>query len=116
LFVLFDRPDVPPTNNASEQDLRPSVIHRKVTGGYRSQLGADVSAIVTSLLTTAASAGSTSSTPCAPSPAPHRFTPPACPREQCFMPLQGTTRDENVGAAPLRWRWRRGLEEIGVSW
>ncbi|MCC7371848.1 MAG: transposase [Chloroflexi bacterium] len=28
LFVFFDRPDVPPTNNASEQDLRPSVIHR----------------------------------------------------------------------------------------
>jgi transposase len=53
LFVFFDRPDVPPTNNASEQDLRPSVIHRKVTGGFRSQLGADVSAILTSLLTTA---------------------------------------------------------------
>jgi transposase len=53
LFVFFDRPDVPPTNNASEQDLRPSVIHRKVTGGSRSQLGADLSAIFTSLLTTA---------------------------------------------------------------
>ena len=53
LFVFFDRPDVPPTNNASEQDLRPSVIHRKVTGGFRSQLGADVSATLTSLLTTA---------------------------------------------------------------
>ena len=57
LFVFFDRPDVPPTNNASEQDLRPSVIHRKVTGGYRSQLGADVSAIFTSLLTTARKRG-----------------------------------------------------------
>lgn len=57
LFVFFDRPDVPPTNNASEQDLRPSVIHRKVTGGFRSQLGADVSAIVTSLLTTARKRG-----------------------------------------------------------
>jgi transposase len=57
LFVFFDRPDVPPTNNASEQDLRPSVIHRKVTGGYRSQLGADVSAILTSLLTTARKRG-----------------------------------------------------------
>jgi transposase len=53
LFVFFDRPEVPPTNNASERDLRPAVIHRKVTGGFRSQLGADVSAIVTSLLTTA---------------------------------------------------------------
>jgi transposase len=57
LLVFFDRPDVPPTNNASEQDLRPSVIHRKVTGGFRSQLGADVSAIVTSLLTTARKRG-----------------------------------------------------------
>ena len=57
LFVFFDRPDVPPTNNASEQDLRPSVIHRKVTGGYRSQLGADASAIFTSLLTTARKRG-----------------------------------------------------------
>jgi transposase len=57
LFVFFDRPDVPPTNNASEQDLRPSVIHRKVTGGYRSQLGADVSAIFISLLTTARKRG-----------------------------------------------------------
>jgi transposase len=57
LFVFFDRPDVPPTNNASEQDLRPSVIHRKITGGFRSQLGADVSAILTSLLTTARKRG-----------------------------------------------------------
>jgi transposase len=52
LFGFFDRPDVPPTNNASEQDIRPSVIHRKVTGGYRSQRGAVVSAILTSLLVT----------------------------------------------------------------
>jgi transposase len=64
LFVCFDRPAcpersewVPPTNNASEQDLRPSVIHRKVTGGYRSQRGADVSAILTSLFTTARKRG-----------------------------------------------------------
>ena len=57
LFVFFDRPDIPPTNNASEQDLRPSVIHRKVTGGFRSQLGADGSAIFTSLLTTARKRG-----------------------------------------------------------
>jgi transposase len=57
LFVFFDKPDVPPTNNASEQDLRPSVIHRKVTGGFRSQLGADISAILISLLTTARKRG-----------------------------------------------------------
>ncbi len=52
-----DRPDVPPTNNASGQDLRSSVIHRKVTGGYRFWAGADISAILTSLLTTARKRG-----------------------------------------------------------
>jgi transposase len=57
LSVFLDRPDVPPTNNASEQDLRPAVIHRKVTGGYRSWSGADVSAILTTLLTTARKRG-----------------------------------------------------------
>jgi transposase len=57
LFVFLDRPDVPPTNNASEQDLRPAVIHRKVIGGYRSQRGADSSAILTSLLATARKQG-----------------------------------------------------------
>jgi len=57
LFVFFDHPDVPPTNNASEQDLRPSVIHRKVTGGYRSWAGAAVSAILTSLFATARKRG-----------------------------------------------------------
>jgi transposase len=57
LFVFLDRPDVPPTNNASEQDLRPSVIHRKVTGGFRSWAGAEVSAILTSLFATARKQG-----------------------------------------------------------
>ena len=33
--------------------ISPSVIHAKVTGGFRSQLGADVSAIITSLRTAA---------------------------------------------------------------
>ncbi len=57
LFVFLDRPDIPPTNNASEQDLRPSVIHRKVTGGFRSWPGAEGSAILTSLFTTARKRG-----------------------------------------------------------
>ena len=57
LFVFLDRPDVPPTNNASEQDLRPSVIHRRVIGSFRSQPGAEVSAILTSLFTTARKRG-----------------------------------------------------------
>ena len=36
LTFLHDRA-VPPTNNASERSLRPSVVHRKVTGGFRSE-------------------------------------------------------------------------------
>jgi transposase len=36
LFVFLERPDVPPDNNGSERDLRNSVVHRKVTGGFRS--------------------------------------------------------------------------------
>jgi len=37
LWTFLQRPDVPPTNNASERSLRPSVVHRKVTGGFRSE-------------------------------------------------------------------------------
>lgn len=57
LFVFLERDDVEPTNNAAERDLRNSVIHRKVTGGYRSDLGAQVSMIVISILTTARKQG-----------------------------------------------------------
>jgi transposase len=57
LFVFLYEPTVPPTNNASEQALRPSVVHRKVTGGFRSAWGADAHAIVTSVLDTARKRG-----------------------------------------------------------
>jgi transposase len=57
LYVFLDRSDVEPTNNSSERDLRNSVIHRKVTGGHRSDRGAEASAILTSLLTTARKRG-----------------------------------------------------------
>lgn len=57
LFVFLERTDVEPTNNSSERDLRNAVIHRKVTGGYRSDWGAEASAILTSLLTTARKRG-----------------------------------------------------------
>ncbi len=40
LFVFLERTDVPPTNNVSERALRPAVVHRKVTGGFRSEWGA----------------------------------------------------------------------------
>ncbi|MGI8916364.1 MAG: IS66 family transposase [Chloroflexota bacterium] len=36
LFLFLERPDVPADNNASERALRNSVVHRKVTGGFRS--------------------------------------------------------------------------------
>jgi transposase len=53
LFVFLYDAAVPPTNNASEQALRHSVVHRKVTGGFRSAWGADAHAIVTTVLDTA---------------------------------------------------------------
>jgi transposase len=57
LFVFLYDPAVPPTNNASEQALRHSVVHRKVTGGFRSDWGADAHAIVATVLDTARKRG-----------------------------------------------------------
>ena len=57
LYVFLHRDDVEPTNNSSARDLRPSVIHRKVSGGFRSDWGAEASAIRTSLLATARKQG-----------------------------------------------------------
>ena len=57
LYTFLHRDDVEPTNNAAERDLRNSVIHRKVTGGFRSPWGAEASAIVTTLLATARKRG-----------------------------------------------------------
>lgn len=39
-WVFLERADVSATNNASERALRPSVVHRKVLGGFRSEWGA----------------------------------------------------------------------------
>ena len=57
LYVFLQRDDVEPTNNSSERDLRPAVIHRKVIGSCRSTWGAEASAIRTSILTTARKQG-----------------------------------------------------------
>jgi transposase len=57
LYVFLYRDDVEPTNNSSERDLRPSVIHRKVIGGFRSAWGAEASAIRSTILTTARKQG-----------------------------------------------------------
>jgi hypothetical protein len=39
LFVFFHRPDVEPTNNVTKRALRHSVVHPKVTNGFRSVCG-----------------------------------------------------------------------------
>jgi transposase len=57
LCVFLYRDDVEPTNNSSERDLRPAVIHRKVIGGFRSDWGAEASAIRTTILATARKQG-----------------------------------------------------------
>src|SRR5258708_7051879 len=59
IFVFLYRSDVSPTNNISERRLRPSVIHRKVTGGFRSDWGAKAYAALKSLVDTAALSGIT---------------------------------------------------------
>ena len=53
LFVFLTDRAVSPTNNGSEQALRPCVIFRKVTNGFRSLWGADLYADVRSVLETA---------------------------------------------------------------
>jgi len=52
LFVFITRRDVPPTNNVSERALRPSVIFRKVTNGFRSAWGAALYAAICSVIAT----------------------------------------------------------------
>ena len=57
LFVFLHRKDVSPTNNISERYLRPSVIHRKVIGCFRSDWGADAYAAMASVIHTAGLTG-----------------------------------------------------------
>ena len=57
LFVFLDRTDVSPTNNVSERYLRPSVVHRKVSGCFRSKWGAQGYAALRSLIDTGALSG-----------------------------------------------------------
>lgn len=57
LFTFLEHPDVPPDNNGSERELRPTATYRKVTGGFRSPWGADLFAGVRSVVGTAARRG-----------------------------------------------------------
>jgi transposase len=52
LFVFVTNRAVPATNNVSERALRPSVIFRKITNGFRSIWGADLYAAIRSTLST----------------------------------------------------------------
>jgi transposase len=52
LFVFLKRRDTEPTNNESERALRPSVIFRKVTNGFRSNWGAQAHAAFCSIVET----------------------------------------------------------------
>ena len=53
LFVFMINRDVPYTNNVSERHLRPSVIFRKVTNGFRCEWGAETYAAFRSVVSTA---------------------------------------------------------------
>jgi transposase len=53
LFVFLYRRDVSPTNNVSERALRPSVIHSKVIGCFRSKWGAQAYAALATVIDTA---------------------------------------------------------------
>jgi transposase len=57
LFTFLDHPEVTADNNGSERELRPTATYRKVTGGFRSEWGADLYAAVRSVIGTAARRG-----------------------------------------------------------
>lgn len=57
LFVFLQRTDVAPDNNACERALRPSVIHRKVMGSFRSEWGPRAYAALASVLNTTKRSG-----------------------------------------------------------
>lgn len=57
VLVFLHRTDVSPDNNACERALRPSVIHRKVMGSFRSEWGPQTYAALATVLNTAKRAG-----------------------------------------------------------
>jgi transposase len=71
LFVFLKHRDAEPTNNGSERVLRPLVIFRKVTNGFRSEWGAKAYAALAPLSKPAAA---TAGAPSPPSATP--WSPP----------------------------------------
>ena len=57
LFVFLYRTDVEPTNNVCERKLRPSAVHRKVIGCFRSEWGTKAYAALASVIDTAELSG-----------------------------------------------------------
>src|SRR5712692_2280163 len=57
LLTFLHHAEVPPTNNASERSLRPSVVHRKVTGGFRNEAWATAYAALRTVTDTARKRG-----------------------------------------------------------
>ncbi len=57
LLTCLDDSSVPLTNNASERSLRPSIVHRKVTGGFRSEHAAAAYAAIRTVSDTARKRG-----------------------------------------------------------
>jgi transposase len=53
LFTFLTHPKVTADNNGSERELRPTATYRKVTGGFRSDWGADLFAAVRPVIGTA---------------------------------------------------------------
>ncbi len=53
LFTFLDHPELAADNNSSERELRPTATYRKVTGGFRSDWGAELFAAVRSVIGTA---------------------------------------------------------------
>lgn len=56
-FVFLTNRDVPATNNISEREIRPSVVFRKVTNGFRSDWGSQIHAGYRSVTGTARLSG-----------------------------------------------------------
>jgi transposase len=57
LFVFLYRTDIEPTNKIAERVLRHSVVHRKVTNGFRSEWGTNTYAVIASSIDTAELSG-----------------------------------------------------------
>ena len=57
LFTFLNHPAITADNNGSERELRPTATYRKVTGGFRSEWGANLFAAVRSVIGTAKRTG-----------------------------------------------------------